>query len=170
MDLNETPVEKAWGEIHKDFTYVLNKSRKQYSTKQLLYGHFPPISQTSKTSKTCWRSKHELISDIAQLAGVPEFTDCISAEGLDLSATSVLFMTLNTNGFGEYEIPLHCHRSHVHSGPGSYLWFKSNCLIFKASANKWLMPNWIVRNRIVWSFYCVSIKCLQIMYIFNKYE
>ena len=46
----------------------LNKSWKQYPTKQQLYGQLPPILQTisSKTKRHqghCWRSKDELISD-----------------------------------------------------------------------------------------------------------
>ena len=45
---------------------ILNKSWKQQSTKQQLYGHLPPISKTIKISQTrdawqCWRSKDELI-------------------------------------------------------------------------------------------------------------
>ena len=48
---------------------VLNKSRRQHPTKQLLYGHLPPITKTIKVRRTrhighCWRSKDELISDI----------------------------------------------------------------------------------------------------------
>ena len=48
---------------------VLNKSWRQYSTKQQLYGHLPPntkIIQVRRTRHTehCWRSKGELISDV----------------------------------------------------------------------------------------------------------
>ena len=48
---------------------VLNKSWKQHPTKQQLYGHLPPISQTIRERRTrhaghCWRSKDELISDV----------------------------------------------------------------------------------------------------------
>ena len=48
------------------YTAVLNKSWKQHLSKQQLYGHLPPISQTMlvKMSKKCWRSKSKLISDI----------------------------------------------------------------------------------------------------------
>ena len=47
----------------------LNKSWKQYSTKQQLYGHLPPISKTlhirrTRQARHCWRSKDELISDV----------------------------------------------------------------------------------------------------------
>ena len=48
---------------------VLNKSWKQYSTKQQLYSHLPLIRKTIQVSRTrhaghCWRSKYKLISDI----------------------------------------------------------------------------------------------------------
>ena len=50
---------------------VLNKSWRQYPTKQQLYGHQPPITKTIKVRQTrhaghCWRSKDEIISDILQ--------------------------------------------------------------------------------------------------------
>ena len=48
---------------------ILNKSWRQYPTKQQLYGHLPPITKTTKVRRTrhavhCWRSKDECISDI----------------------------------------------------------------------------------------------------------
>ena len=48
---------------------VLNKSWKQYPTKQQVYGHLPPISKTIYVRQTkhtghCWRSKDKLIRDI----------------------------------------------------------------------------------------------------------
>ena len=48
---------------------VLNKSRRQHPTKQLLYGHLPPIMETIQVRRTrhpghCWRSKDEFISDV----------------------------------------------------------------------------------------------------------
>ena len=48
---------------------ILNKSWRQNSTKQQLYGHLPPITKTVQVRRTrhaghCWRSKDELISDI----------------------------------------------------------------------------------------------------------
>ena len=51
---------------------ILNKSWKQHSTKQQLYGHLPPITKTIKVRRTrhaeyCCRSKDELISDELQL-------------------------------------------------------------------------------------------------------
>ena len=47
---------------------ILNKSWRQYPTKQQLYGHLPPIMKTIKVRQTrhvghCWRSKDEHISD-----------------------------------------------------------------------------------------------------------
>ena len=75
---------------------------------------------------------------VAQSAGAVEYTDCTSAEGLRPLLTSVLDMTLNNLmvrfqqcwSFGECGVPLHRHRSLVHSGPewqhliGPYLWVK----------------------------------------------
>ena len=48
---------------------LLNKSWRQHTTKQQLYGHLPPITKTIKVRWTrhaghYWRSKDELISDI----------------------------------------------------------------------------------------------------------
>ena len=48
---------------------ILNKSWRQHHTKQLLYGHLPPIMKTIKIRWTrqvghCWRSRDELISDV----------------------------------------------------------------------------------------------------------
>ena len=48
---------------------ILNKSWRQHLTKQQLYGHLPPITNTIKIRRTrhadhCWRSRDELISDV----------------------------------------------------------------------------------------------------------
>ena len=48
---------------------IWNKSWRQHSTKQQLYGHEPPIMKTIKIRRTgyaghCWRSKDELKSDV----------------------------------------------------------------------------------------------------------
>ena len=48
---------------------VLNKSWRQHSIKQQMYGYLPPITKTIQVRRTrhaghCWRSKDELISDI----------------------------------------------------------------------------------------------------------
>ena len=48
---------------------ILNKSWRQYPTKQQLYGQLPPITITIKVRRTrhaghCWRSRDELISDV----------------------------------------------------------------------------------------------------------
>ena len=48
---------------------ILNKSWRQHPTKQLLYGHLPPITKTIQVRQTrhaghCWRSRDELIRDL----------------------------------------------------------------------------------------------------------
>ena len=50
---------------------ILNKSWRQNSTKQQLYGHLPPIMKTIQVQQTrhaghCWRSKDKIISKILQ--------------------------------------------------------------------------------------------------------
>ena len=59
LDSNDTRMLRA----------ILNKSWRQYSTKQQLYGHQPPITKTIKIRRTrhvghWWRSRDELISDV----------------------------------------------------------------------------------------------------------
>ena len=64
-----------WMEKNLDGNYtrmlraILNKSWRQYPTKQQLYGHLRPITKTIKIRRTrhaghCWRSRDELISDV----------------------------------------------------------------------------------------------------------
>ena len=48
---------------------TLNKSWRQYPTKQQLYGYLPPITKIIKIRRTihaghCWKSRDELISDV----------------------------------------------------------------------------------------------------------
>ena len=48
---------------------ILNKSWRQHTSKQQVYGHLPPITETIQVRRTkpsghCWRSKDESISDI----------------------------------------------------------------------------------------------------------
>ena len=48
---------------------ILNKSWRQHPTRHQLYGHLPPITETIQVRRArhaghCWRSKHELISDV----------------------------------------------------------------------------------------------------------
>ena len=48
---------------------ILNKSKKKHPTKQQLYGHLPPISQTiqerrARHASHFWSSKNELTSDL----------------------------------------------------------------------------------------------------------
>ena len=45
---------------------------------------------------------------VTQLAGAVEYTNCISAEELDLPSISVLLMTLNHGEAMEYRIFSHC--------------------------------------------------------------
>ena len=50
---------------------ILNKSRRQHTTKPQLYGHLSPITKTIKVIWTrhaghCWRSRDELIRDVLQ--------------------------------------------------------------------------------------------------------
>ena len=50
---------------------ILNKSRRQYPTKQQLYSHQTPITKTIKIRPTrhaghCWKSRDELIRDVLQ--------------------------------------------------------------------------------------------------------
>ena len=51
---------------------ILDKYWRQYSTKQWLYGHLPPITKNIQIRRIrhmghCWRSKEKLISDILPL-------------------------------------------------------------------------------------------------------
>ena len=51
---------------------ILNKSWRQYLTKQQLYGHLPPITKAVEVRRTghaghCSRTKDELISDILHM-------------------------------------------------------------------------------------------------------
>ena len=48
---------------------ILNKSWRQHSTKQQMYGHLPPATKTIKVRRTrhagySWRSRGELVSDV----------------------------------------------------------------------------------------------------------
>ena len=81
-----TPLGFQWSlEEKQDSNYtrmlcaVLNKSWKQPLTKQQLYDHLPPISQTIHVRWTrhaghCWKSSNELISDIIQWTPTCEHT------------------------------------------------------------------------------------------------
>ena len=55
---------------------VLNKSSKQHTTKQQLYGHLHPISQTIQARHVghCWGSKDELIIDVFLYTPTHELT------------------------------------------------------------------------------------------------
>ena len=60
---------KLDGNYTRRLQAILNKSWRQHSTKQQLYGHLPPITKTIKVRQTrhaghCWRSWDELIRDV----------------------------------------------------------------------------------------------------------
>ena len=55
---------------------ILNKSWRQHSTKQQLYGHLPPIMKTIKVRRIrlaghCWRSTDEFVRDVLQWTPSP---------------------------------------------------------------------------------------------------
>ena len=61
--------EKLDGNYTRMLRAILNKSWRQYPTKQQLYGHQPPITKPVKIRRTrharhCLRSRDELISDV----------------------------------------------------------------------------------------------------------
>ena len=60
---------KLDGNYTRMLRVILSKSWRQHPTKQQLYGHLPPISNTIKIRRIrhaehCWRSWDELISDV----------------------------------------------------------------------------------------------------------
>ena len=69
LTLTKRMEKKLNGNYTRMLRAILNKSSRQHSTKQLLYGHLPPITKTIKIRWTrhtghCWRSRDELISDV----------------------------------------------------------------------------------------------------------
>ena len=69
--LTKRTEKKFVGNYTKMLRAILNKSWRQHSTKQKLYGHLLPITKTLQVRQTrhaghCWRSRDELISDIHQ--------------------------------------------------------------------------------------------------------
>ena len=57
---------KLDGNYRRMLRAILNKSWRQYPTKQQLYGYPPPITKTIKIRRTrhaghCWRSRNELV-------------------------------------------------------------------------------------------------------------
>ena len=69
MGANWTYGKKLDGNYTRMLRALFNKSWRQHSTKQQLFGHQPPISKTLQVRRTrhaghYWRSKDELISDI----------------------------------------------------------------------------------------------------------
>ena len=60
---------KLVGNYTRILRAILNKSWRQQSTKQQLYGHLPPITKTVQVRWTrhvrhCWRSRKELLGDV----------------------------------------------------------------------------------------------------------
>ena len=60
---------KLDGNYTRTLRAILNKSWMQHPTKQLMYGHLPPITKTIQARRTrhaghCWRSRDELIGDV----------------------------------------------------------------------------------------------------------
>ena len=70
IDADEAYKEKAWWQLHKNFTSNTEQILEvTYQKKRQLYDHRPPISKTIQIRWTrhaghCWRSKDKLISDI----------------------------------------------------------------------------------------------------------
>ena len=67
--LTKRPQKKLDGNYTRMLRAILNRSWRQHSTKQQLYGHLPPITITIQVRRTrhagqCWRSRNELISDV----------------------------------------------------------------------------------------------------------
>ena len=61
--------EKLDGNYTRILRVILNKSWRQHPTRQQLYGHLPPITETIQVRRTryeehCWRRRDELISDV----------------------------------------------------------------------------------------------------------
>ena len=62
-------IKKLDGKYTRILRAILNKSWRQHPTRHQLHGHLPPIAKTIKVRRTkhaghCWRSRHELISDV----------------------------------------------------------------------------------------------------------
>ena len=67
--LSKPMKKKLYGNYTIMLRAILNNSWRQHPTKQLLYGHLPPIAKTIKIRRTrhaehCWRNRDEIISDI----------------------------------------------------------------------------------------------------------
>ena len=77
---------------------VLNKSWRQQSTKQQVYGHLPPITRTIKIRRTrhagrCWRSKDEFISYIILWSPLHERTEAGRPSRTDIQQFSSALKT-----------------------------------------------------------------------------
>ena len=67
--LTKCMVKKLDGNYTRMLQVILNKIWRQHFTKQQLYDHLPPITNTIQVRRTrhtrhCWRSRDELIRDV----------------------------------------------------------------------------------------------------------
>ena len=67
--LTKRPKKTLDGNYTRMLRAILNKSRRQHSTRHQLYRHLPPVAKTIQVRRTrhaghCWRSKNALISDV----------------------------------------------------------------------------------------------------------
>ena len=69
MTLTKRIEKKLDGHYTRMLWAILNKSWRQHPTKQQLYDHLPPITETiqvrwTRHAEHCWRSRDKLISDV----------------------------------------------------------------------------------------------------------
>ena len=69
VDAKKKLVKKLHGNYTRMLRAILNRSWRQYPTKQQLYVHLPPITKTIQVRRTrhvrhCWRSRDDLISNV----------------------------------------------------------------------------------------------------------
>ena len=86
------------------FRAILNKTWKQYPTKQQLYGRLPPISKTIQIRQTrheghYWFSKNELISDVL------EWTPLNGCSSVGRSTRSYLQQLCTNTGYSLDDLP-----------------------------------------------------------------
>ena len=67
--LTKCTEKKLDGNYTRMLRAILNKSKRQHSTKQQLYGHLRPITKIIQIrwirhARNCWRSRDKLISDV----------------------------------------------------------------------------------------------------------
>ena len=148
---------------------ILNKSWRQHSTKQQLYGYPPPITKTIQVRRTIhaghwWRSRNELISDVLlwttshgrAKAGWPART-YIQQLCVDMGCSREDLPEVMNDREGWRERA----RNIRIDGTTRWWWRMLNWIVwnrlvlyFQLCVNKScvLMKNWNVWNRTVWSF------------------